>query len=121
MVEESTFSSALAFLGTGDDGVAVFAVFAATDDGFAFFAAVFDFGFVGVRIGVKGAGFSSIGALAAAVLSKHPCEVQLSNVAYGGVRQLQPIKVADNVPMKSVLMRFPPRGCRVPLAFLAAI
>ena len=82
-----------------------FAGFAATDVVFATFVAFLGPALVVVRLGLNGVGFSSIGGLTA-VLSEQAFEVQSSSIARGATGQLQPIKVTDKTPMKSVLMQF---------------
>lgn len=77
--------------------------------GFAVFAEAIGFFFGAAELGLAGAGFSWIGSLTA-VLSKQSYEVHPSNIARGGTGQLQPIKVANRGPMRSVLMQFPARG-----------
>ena len=82
------------------------------------FAIFLAFTFGGAGLGVNGAGVNSTGS-AAAVLLKQACEVHPSNIACGELRQLHPASIADKLPMRSILMRFP-LNCRVPFAFLAA-
>lgn len=53
--------------------------------------------------GLNGARFGSIGVVAA-VLEKQPCEVHVCTTPRGGKGQLQPIKVAQRAPMRSVLI-----------------
>jgi hypothetical protein len=93
-----------AFSGLAGEGVVDFAIFL-----------VFTFG--GAGLGVNGAGVNSIGSVAA-VLLKQACEVHPSNIACGELRQLHPASIADKLPMKSILMRFP--STAEPFAFLAA-
>src|SRR5512132_3686099 len=95
-------SSIEALPGRGDDG---FADFAATDIGLAGFvglAAAVDFGFAVAGLAVNGAGSSSAGGSAPASLP------QPSTDACCGIRQLQPTRAVDSIPMTSILIRFPP-------------
>jgi hypothetical protein len=83
------------------------AVFAATDVGLAglvVFGAAVDFTFAVAGLGVNGAGLSSRGESASAVLSKHPREEHPCSDACCGLRQLQPSKVADSKPTRSILI-----------------
>jgi hypothetical protein len=108
-IGESVLCSLDAVLGWAVDR---FAAFTATDDDFSVIAVCLDLTFVVARLGlIGGAGFSSIGGLAA-VLYKQPFEVHPSSIACGGIGQLQPIKVANRAPMRSVLMQFPSSGSR---------
>jgi hypothetical protein len=74
--------------------------------------------FGGAGWGVNGAGVSSSGSTAA-VLLKQACEVHPSNIACGELRQLHPASIADKLPMRSILMRFP-SSAEFCFAFLAA-
>src|SRR6476661_7424954 len=89
------FSSAgpAALSGLAGEGAVDFAIFLALTFG-------------GAGLGVNGAGVNSTGS-AAAVLLKQACEVHPSNIACGELRQLHPASIADKLPMRSILMRFP--------------
>jgi hypothetical protein len=104
----------LSLAGWPDDGFGAvvaaedgFAVLAATDVGLRGFisfgaAAVFTFAVAGLA--VNGAGLSSTGGSASAILLKQPGAMHPSRDASCGVRQLQPIKVVDNKPTRSILI-----------------
>jgi len=89
------FSSAgpAALSGLAGEGAVDFAIFLA-------------FTFGGAGLGVNGAGVNSTGSVAA-VLLKQACEVHPSSIACGELRQLHPASIADKLPMRSILMRFP--------------
>jgi hypothetical protein len=89
MVREFAFSSTGSVLFLGLAGV-----------GFTAIATFLDFT---TGSGLNGARFGSIGVVAA-VLEKQPCEVQVCTTPCGGKGQLQPIKVALRVPMRSVFI-----------------
>src|SRR5262245_14191088 len=59
-----------------------------------------DFGLDFGRMAVNGAGSSSAGGSATAIVPKPSID------ACGGTRQLQPIRVADSKPTRSTLIRF---------------
>jgi len=83
------------------------AVFAATDVGLAglvAFGAAVDFTFAVAGLGVNGAGLSSSGGSASAVLAKHSWEEHPSSDACCRLRQLQPSKVEDSKPTSSILI-----------------
>jgi hypothetical protein len=77
--------------------------------GFAAIATFLNFTVVILRAGLNCAPFGSIGVVAA-VLEEQPCEVHVSTTARCGMGQLQPIKVAQRAPMRSVLIKSIPRG-----------
>src|SRR5262249_16001148 len=100
--------------GCPDDG---FGTVAAADDGFAAFAATnvdlcgfVSFGiavvftFAVARLGVNGAGLSSTDGSASAGPLKQPCPMHPSRDACCVARQLQPIKVVDSKPTRSILI-----------------
>jgi hypothetical protein len=101
MIGEVSSTEALSLAGPADDG---FAVFAATDvvlAGFVGLCVAVDFGFAVAGLVVNGAGSSSAGGSATASLKP-------SSEACCGIRQLQPIRAKDSIPMTSILIRFPP-------------
>jgi hypothetical protein len=105
MVGVGTFPSAtaLSLPGRADDGFAGLAATAVGFVGFVALDAAVDFGFAVAGLALNGAGSSSAGGSATAILPNP------STDACGGIRQLQPIRVADSMPMRSILIRFPPR------------
>ena len=100
------FSSAESFSSPGwtDGGLAVFAAMDVGLAGLVVFGAAVDFTFAVAGLGVNGAGLSSRGGSASAVLLKHPRDEHPCSDACCGLRQLQPSKVADSKPTRSILI-----------------
>jgi hypothetical protein len=88
MIGAGTSAEALSLPGRADDGFAGFAASAVGFVGFVALDAAVGFGFAVAGLALNGAGSSSAGGSATAILLKP------STDACGGMRQLQPIRVA---------------------------
>src|SRR5262245_18536507 len=87
-----------------DGGLAVFAAMDVGLAGLVVFGAAVDFTFAVAGLGVNGASLSSRGGSASAVLLKDPRDEHPCSDACCGLRQLQPSKVADSKPTRSILI-----------------